>query len=388
LKRHRRIQSVEKLGTNVERPEPGTSTGVFWGERLQLAREFKGWTQKELGQCLGVSHALISDYENGKRIPAGVVLGELAGITGFLPEFFLSRVKDPFAENECSFRHRRTTPERVKTRVKAHATLLGIVVSSLRAIFRFPALDVPSIPARTTEEIEAAAQACRAHWGLDLNAPILQVGRVLERAGVVIISGAVDTAKVDAFSRRGQNSLVFLNRGVGSPPSRWNFDLAHECGHLVMHDDLPTGSVETESAADRFASAFLLPRAAFSREFRVRKFTWQHVFELKQRWQVSAAAIIRRAYDLSLLDELTYQQAFKHISFKKWRVYGEPFEPLFQEPELFVNALNALGLDTRKTLNEIANEAHFTPETFAEVTGVPLPASAAPLGRVIKFRST
>src|SRR5437870_10903368 len=31
----------------------------------------------------------------------------------------------------------------------------------------------------------------------------------------------------------------------------WTYDLAHECGHLVLHRGIATGSIETEKVADR-----------------------------------------------------------------------------------------------------------------------------------------
>ncbi len=370
--------------TSPERTTPNLNAR-FWGERLQLVREFRALTQKEMGELVGVPHSVISDYEKGKRFPSGDTLFTFADRTGFLPGFFLRRLDDPFMEAECSFRHRRSTSERLKAQVRAHATLLGIVVSALKKLLRFPAFDVPSIPATTALEIEAAAEGARRHWGLDLNAPILQVGRAIERAGVVIIPQTVDTTKIDAFSRYGATSLIFLNRGAGTKPSRWNFDLAHEYAHLVMHRDMPTGSVETERAADAFASAFLLPQNAFSREFRTRQFSWAHVFDLKRRWHVSAAAIIRRARDLGLLDENSYRHAFQYMSFKKWRTQGEPYEPSFQEPELFAQALSHLGKGMKKTLSDLCNDLEFTPEIFLEITGFVAPPTFTTPSKVIKF---
>lgn len=376
---------MEQLNTRLDR-QAENPNAEFWGERLQLVREFLALTQKELGERVKVSHALISDYEKGKRFPNSSALENIADATGFLPGFFLRRLDDPFLESECSFRHRRSTSERLKDQVRARATLLGTIITALKKTFRFPEFNVPSIPARSLAEIEKAAESCRIHWGLDPNAPLLQVGRAIERAGVIIISSKVDTKKIDAFSRYGSNnSIIFLNDGVGSWPSRWNFDLAHEYGHLVMHRDLPTGSMETEVAADSFASAFLLPRNAFAREFRTRLFTWQHIFELKRRWQVSAAAIIRRARDLELIDENTYRQAFQYMSFKKWRTEGEPFEPTFQEPELLMTALRSLGNEVKTTLPELCEDVQLTPHMFTEITGFLVAKPEQREGTVLSF---
>jgi Zn-dependent peptidase ImmA (M78 family) len=189
---------------------------------------------------------------------------------------------------------------------------------------------------------------------------------------------------VDAFSRTGATSVIFLNQGIKST-SRWNYDIAHECGHLVMHSHLRTGSLETESQADRFASALLLPRKAFAREFRTSRFSWDHVFELKRRWRVSAGAIIRRAYDLGLIDAVAYRQAYKYMSFKRW-TKGEPFEPDFQQPELLASAISALGSKVSLDLPGLCERLRFTPNTFEDVTGVPVPRQKTNgRGDVIQF---
>jgi len=55
------------------------------------------------------------------------------------------------------------------------------------------------------------------------------------------------------------------------------------------------------------AALSLMPRRAFSREFNGASFSFKHVFDLKKRWQASAAAIVRRGYDLGLLSAVAIQ---------------------------------------------------------------------------------
>lgn len=363
---------------------PGYSE-TFVGERLQLAREFRGLTQKKLGDAVAASHALVSLCETGKKKdPASDLIEAFGAVLGFEPAFFYRKLEDVFREEECNFRHRRTTPERLKTRIRAHATLIGMVIDRLRSHFKFPQFNVPGVPASSIEEIEAAADRCREHWDLGLDGPILQAGRALEHAGVIIIPHVVQSKKVDAFSRHGRTTIIFLNQAIPST-SRWNFDIAHECGHLVMHAGIRTGTIETEMAADRFASAFLLPRNAFARDFRMQSWSWGHIFDLKRRWRVSAAAIVRRAYDLGLLGAVGYRQGFKYMSARGWRTNGEPYEPAFEPPELFVSALNALGSKVELTLEGLCRELRFTAQTFWDVTGVPVPARKATGIEVIPF---
>ena len=110
-----------------------------------------------------------------------------------------------------------------------------------------------------------------------------------------------------------------------------------------------------------------MPRRAFGRDFRVRPFSWNHVFDLKRSWRVSAQAIVRRSYDLGIIDAVTYRQAFKAMSAKGWRSKGEPHEPAFQQPEMFSAALNALGSKVDLTLEALCRDLHFKPATFLEI---------------------
>jgi Zn-dependent peptidase ImmA (M78 family)/DNA-binding XRE family transcriptional regulator len=360
----------------------------FVGERLQLAREFRGLTQILLGKKVAASPTLISLLERNKKTedPADDLVLAFAEVLGFEKPFFYKPLDDPFKEEECNFRHRRTAPEKIKSRVRAHATLLGEVVAKLSTQFKFPDFNVPVMSASDIAGIERAAEGCRERWGIGLDSPIMHVGRVLEHAGVPIITGIVEAKKIDAFSRKGKTTLIFLNQYIQSS-SRWAFDLGHECGHLVLHSGVQTGSKTTESEADRFASAFLLPERAFRREFGMAKrLSWPHVFELKRRWRVSVAAIVRRAYDLGLIQPSAYRHACQYISLKKWN-HGEPQEPTFQQPELFLPALLSLGTSVRMTLRELCEELYYSPATFEDVTGQPLPKEIIAGSGILQFRS-
>jgi Zn-dependent peptidase ImmA (M78 family) len=154
-----------------------------------------------------------------------------------------------------------------------------------------------------------------------------------------------------------------------------------------MHAGVSTGDEETEAAANRYASALLMPRKACARDFRTVPFSWTHVFDLKDRWRVSAAAIVRRAYDLGLLSAVGYRRAFQYMSKMGWRTNGEPQEPVFQPPELLRAALDGLGRKVELTVRALCNELNFAQETLERVTGVPMPSPKANPVDVIAFPS-
>jgi Zn-dependent peptidase ImmA (M78 family) len=149
--------------------------------------------------------------------------------------------------------------------------------------------------------------------------------------------------EIDALSVSRKRPLI-IRASEKEAPTRLRFDIAHEIGHLVMHKQRKqTDHVELERQANRFASAFLLPRKAFMREFpRGRRLDWQAIFAMKRVWKVSAQAILRRAYDLQLIDAAQYRSGNIYIS-KQGYKRNEPFEPSeIETPELIRNALIAL----------------------------------------------
>ena len=363
-----------------------SSSGVFCGERLELARNFRGMTQSALGKEVSASGASISYYETGKQTDPPSDLVEAWGeVLGFEPGFFFERVDDPFRDEECSFRHRRSAPEHLKRRARSFGTLIGLIIHYLSGRLELPAYDIPVKPTNgRADGIEEAAQACRAHWKLGLDTPITNIGRTLENAGVPVIKTLASTEKVDAFSRRGRVPVVIVNTFKESP-SHWIFDMAHELGHFVCHTDRITGSVDTEREADAFASAFLLPSRAFSREFKSAPFSWEHMLRLKARWHVSLAAMVYRAYSLGLMDAITYRRSFKYLSARGWRK-NEPGEPVAHEPELLRESLMTLYQELGEHPLVMCQRLNFTPQTFKDLTGIDVPAPAENHHSVVRFQ--
>ena len=163
---------------------------------------------------------------------------------------------------------------------------------------------------------------------------------------------------------------------------RQRFDLAHECGHLVMHRGVETGDKATEDQAHRFASAFLLPHAAFIREFpRGRSMNWAELFKMKLRWKVAARAIVRRAFDLGMIDAAQYRTANIQLV-KTGQAKAERYDdqlPL-EEPELLDAALTALDAGRPGGVRNLADRLALRASMFELLTGRPLAPPPPPVG--------
>lgn len=80
---------------------------------------------------------------------------------------------------------------------------------------------------------------------------------------------------------------------------------------------ISTGDRATESQANRFASALLLPRTAMAKYFPRPiggRIDWQGLSQFKLTWKVSKAAIIYRAHQLGLLTDAQYKTAFSVLN--------------------------------------------------------------------------
>ncbi len=128
----------------------------------------------------------------------------------------------------------------------------------------------------------------------------------------------MDTADVDAFSLPFPDRPVVVLCSDKGDRARSRFDAAHELGHLVMHGNSIWGVKEVEAQAHAFAAAFLMPRRDIESELPERA-DWGRFFDLKRRWQVSVAALVRRAVVLGRMSPSQYQSAMKEISARGWR---------------------------------------------------------------------
>jgi Zn-dependent peptidase ImmA (M78 family) len=113
------------------------------------------------------------------------------------------------------------------------------------------------------------------------------------------------SGEVDALSIAAARPVIVRNE-EDRFACRLRFDIAHEIGHFVMHDGVQTGDRITESEANRFGGAFLLPRSVFAKEFPVSssgRISWKSLSEIKLRWRTSKIAMLMRARQLALIDD-------------------------------------------------------------------------------------
>ena len=286
--------------------------------RLVLARKRRGLTLGQLAAAAQVSVRNVSAYEKGHQQPNPGVLGRLGMALQLPVEFLTACDLDEIPVDAISFRALSKLTAGQRDTARAAGRLALLLAEWVDARFHLPAPDVPSLPRM---DPETAAEVVRARWGLGV-APAGSMVRLLEAHGVRVFALAADCATVDSFSFTWQQTpYVLLN--TGKTGERGRFDAAHELGHLILHSEhrIPHGQ-DAEQEANRFAAAFLMPRASVLAN-NLANATAERILATKHTWRVAAMALTYRLHELGLLSDQGYRTACVDLSRRGYRT-GEP----------------------------------------------------------------
>jgi Zn-dependent peptidase ImmA (M78 family)/transcriptional regulator with XRE-family HTH domain len=323
--------------------------------RLQQAREVRGFTQTALAQQVGVHQSAIAQLETGRSQPSPSVLDAISRATGFPLAFFTRPSGPTFPLGSLRFRARAAMTARQRRQAWWYAHTLYELMAQLAAQTEYPA---PRLP-RLAGDPVATAAVTRQALGFAPDQPIGPLIRTLERGGVWVVAIPVPLPQRDAFSTwaGGDGSTPVIVVTATPAGDRRRFSVAHELGHLVLHQ-VPQESLHAvEQQADAFAAAFLLPEAAMRRVL-VPPITLTTLADLKACWGVSLQALIRRALALECLTPSQYRSLSAQLGARGWRTQ-EPIavpverpralrqlaELLYGQPIETPRLADAMGLD-------------------------------------------
>lgn len=128
------------------------------------------------------------------------------------------------------------------------------------------------------------------------------------------------------------NHLPVIGLATGRPVDRVRMNVAHELGHLALHQSAHMGSKENESEAYAFAAEFLMPAANIHAELAAEKLSLFRLAELKKKWHVSMQSLLRRARELSVIADRQYRYSMLQISQRGWRVDEPSFDSHVERP--------------------------------------------------------
>lgn len=342
---------------------------MFNGSNLRLARLYHELSLEQVAERVNKTRQYIQRLESGFAVPTNELSNELATVLQVTPAFFETQVQSPVNEEIVHFRKRSAIRVATKLAALAKAELYRRLIVVFEENLNLPPVLFPELKANSSEEVERAAEKCRIDWGLEFG-PIENVTRLAEKLGAFVTSFDSVSDDVDALSVPLDRPFIVRNTAKKSS-CRQRFDIAHEIGHLVLHGGISTGDRITESQANQFASALLLPRSAMAKYFPAPiggRINWRGLSEFKLTWKVSKAAIIYRAHQLSLLTDTQYKTAFLGLK-RKGEAIEEKEDYLIphEKPELFHRAIKVLINDVCIDIEALAKRLKITVPMLLEL---------------------
>lgn len=346
----------------------------YRGDKLKLARMARGFSCEELADKIGKTKQFVSKLEKGAK-PTELLLDELAKVLDIRPEFLFTERKYALESDLCHFRSKKSRTQTLTNSVLARAEILNLLISALEDEIQLPDLNIPDASSAeifSMNDVERIAEECRRCWGLGIG-PISSMVKLAEKVGVIVthVTGVDD--RVDAFTVHNRRPVIIRNDAKKSM-CRFRSDIGHELGHLAMHEGIVTGDKKTESQADQFSSALLVPRVSFIKEFpriRGKQFDWNAMLAFKLRWKISLRMAIYRATALGLLSQEQARRGYIHLNSKGY-TKSEPGDeniPL-EEPTLLSKAIEMLD---DSAWIEILQRTGLTVELVRELFGVNRP---------------
>ena len=295
---------------------------MIYGDRIKQAREIRGITQAHLAERVGVSQSAIAQLEQDDPQlsfnPSEALIRAIAFHLRFPASFFLRKPGPDFSLGSLWFRKKTTLRSQDKSRIRQLARFYYEIAEDMARELELAPIRIPRL---SNEDPSGAARTTRAMLGISPDTPIRNVLFTLELNGAVVIVLRDDLDdEHDAFSlwsdSEPRRPVVVIS--CDKPGDRQRFSVAHELGHLVMHQSSlpPAGKVEQE--AHEFASEFLLPAEVLQDEI-PKPVTLSGLAKLKPRWGVSIQALIKRSEALGITTTRQTTYLFQKLNMMGWR---------------------------------------------------------------------
>jgi len=287
---------------------------------IVLGREFRGFTQNELATEIDVYQGALSKMESGFAEVTEEILNKIATKLNLpLPFFYQSGNIYPLGSN--FYRKNKDVPKKVLVQIEAELNVRRMQVQKLLDAAeidkdKIKHLEVDGDKYMTASQIAIAIREC---FNIP-RGPIENMTKIIEDVGIIVIHCDFGTRKFSGsrvITEKG-NYIIFVNANM--PGDRLRFTLAHEFGHIIMHN-IPSEKMEEE--ADEFASEFLMPTLDVRSQ--LSRLTFAKLGLLKKHWKVSMAALIMRATQLRTITEVQRGHLWTNMGRRGYRI-EEPIE--------------------------------------------------------------
>jgi Zn-dependent peptidase ImmA (M78 family)/transcriptional regulator with XRE-family HTH domain len=361
------------------------------GQRIVELRNLLVLAQKKLSSVIGVAQSYLSGLERGRVELTRAAIHRICAATA-TPTSFFQYSTPPYSADDINFRtHARTVSAKQQ----------DFVIQAFKEIERISAMlaHAPVVRVKrvviplaehtdlSDHDLELLAGDIRAAYGLSGDAPVPNVTRMMEQAGIAIASmsapfgndglleGHCGMSRWPAGSPRASVGFV-----TGMTGDRQRFTLAHEFGHVLLHTRRTVSDPkQRQREAEYFAGALLLPRP-YAQHTITESLTLHDYLRIKAEFGISLHAIITRAQRLGLITWDRQHSLMLQLSTRGWRhdepVHVDPESPLLLHSELvalhgahpYPAASSALGISPTLLQSWIPEPNHDSDRKDSEVT--------------------
>lgn len=364
-----------------------------YGQRIKQGRILRGLSQEQLGKKVGVTRQAISNCEKDNISLSTTNLLKLTETLELPLSFFYKIPGENNSDNIIFFRSK-DIPKKTKEQLREEINIFDKeIVKYFEKFVKLPSINLPDLSGILEDESynyrkETIIDVCkkiREHWGIG-NKPIDNLAYLLQVNGFIISRQYINQDKTDAFSQKiDEKNYIFIS-GNKECAVRSRFDLAHELGHLILHNNIDKDDFEEkiiEKDADLFASELLYPSEVFLGDIQDYSLGFDRFIELKEKWKVSIQLLVRKCKDLKVISDEKYIYFQKRISFNRWRK-NEPLDNriISEKPRLFEDVIELLiekkvlnkkdilvniDLDKKDIIKYCNLEENFFDDTFCDI---------------------
>lgn len=266
-----------------------------------FAREYRGFTQTELAKNIqGLSQSNLSKFEKGFDTLSDENVDKIIDFLKFPKSFFDRKIK--ITIDNSNYRKKIGTKKKDIAKFEKKCEIVGYMIDELADTIDWVDYSLPFVDMEDDYSINNVADHIRRQLKISEDEPVRDIMRILENAGILIyeIEALEGFDGISFYTSKGY-PVIIINKFISNDRKR--FTLAHELGHLVMHNEnkyLIPNHRDKEKEANMFASQFLMPEKYIKNSLRGIRLGDLGI--LKKYWLTSKASIIKRAKDLNCID--------------------------------------------------------------------------------------
>lgn len=332
------------------------------GSTVEVLRLARGFRQDDLAREVGIAQGSVSKVEAGLVTLEAEKVADLAFVLSVQPALLATSMAT-VASGCTHFRRRASLKVSDTNQIRAELSLRAHVIGRVRELTGARPTELARrVPDAATPSRDIATDM-RKQLGVPPG-PIENLFDVIEPAGCLVTMVDEPDLAFDAASLWVDDArFVAIMINGARPADRMRFTTAHELAHAILHE---TATPTSEQEADEFASEFLMPAKQIIGD--LANLNFDRLSELKKRWKVSMAAIVRRAFDLDAISERRYKSLMIELSKAGYRT-NEPLSPPAEQPRAASDMVAKL-VRTGKTLSDITEAVGLTePGELAGITG-------------------